>query len=237
MIAQTLEYGVPPAAPLPPPAPEQKPVFAKDLEGIDIPLFVSGYYRLNTPELLADLRQRQSNGDLRERTYIADVARDQRSYTEYRQMAQRVKQTIGAFYSRGIDDYFPAYLAAHGSDEYLEITVYGFADPRPIVGIYSEPPVAFLDSLGRNIRVATGDSLDNFKLAGLRARYAADYFDSLFSAPAGAGNAAYRQLKEQGLIRWRAVSGSVDQMGAGNLSEQRRIRVEFRRIHADRDLR
>lgn len=228
---QTVRRVINVGSPLPPPPPPpERPVFALDFEAVDIPLFVSGYYRLNTVELLEDLRKKQApGGALHGREYIADVYGDQQLFEEYRRMAQGVAKTLDRFYQRSITELFPSYLQAKEPGEYLEITVYGYADPRPINGTYAESPVTFVDARGREVRLEGGDALDNFKLAGLRARYAVEYFDRLFRTSAGGGAAAYQQLAEQGAIRWRAVSGNIADTG-GPHAEQRRIRIEFKRV-------
>ncbi len=221
-IYLTVNVGKP--APPPPPPPPQ---IVFNIEGINVPLFVSGYYRMNTMEVLNDLRQRQGSGDLKGLTYIADVAMDQGSYNQYKKMSERVEGILGDFVSRCTSEYFPTFLKVKKPEEVLEITVHGYADPRPILGNYMEAPVTFLNPAGtEEITIATGEPLDNVKLAGLRAYYAVKYLDSEFRKRGG----DYPTMVEQGLIRWRAVSGSVDETSGSDLSEKRRIRVDFQRV-------
>ena len=61
------------------------------------------------------------------------------------------------------------YLDSTKANEKIQITVVGFADPRPINGRYIENEIKFLDLSGNEVTVKTNDSLDNFKLSGLRA--------------------------------------------------------------------
>lgn len=220
----------PPKKPAPPPPPPPPPRDFR-LEGISVPLFVSGYYRLNMPELLEDLRRRQESGDLRGETYITNVATNRRARDEYRAMAERVRVTVDEFVERAVSEDFPAFRRGRGNDESLEIIVSGYADPRPIMGTYDEAAVTFLDTEGRSHTVAPGDSLDNLKLAGLRAHYAKEYLEQRFREAAAAGRRDYLELADRGIIRWRVVSGNVDEITAGqDLAEKRRIRVELRRV-------
>lgn len=221
-IYLTVNVGKP--APPPPPPPPQ---IVFNIEGINVPLFVSGYYRMNTMEVLNDLRQRQRDGDLKGLTYIADVAIDQGSYNQYKKMSERVEGILEDFVNRCSGEYFPTFLKVKKPEEILEITVHGYADPRPILGNYMEAPVTFLKPDGTGeMTIATGEPLDNVKLAGLRAYYAVKYLDSEFRKRGG----DYPKMVEQGLIRWRAVSGSVDETSGNDLSEKRRIRVDFQRV-------
>jgi len=224
MVTVVLNLGRPSA----PPPPSQPMVF--DIQGINVPLFVSGYYRLNIPSLLDDLRERQRSGNLQGLTYIADVTNES-SYREYGAMANKVQGILDEFVERCVDDYFPNFMKVRGPNEVLEVTVHGYADPRPILGNYVEQPVSFFDMNGNSITISSDGQLDNLKLAGLRAYYAMQYLDGVFrTAPAGGGD-LYRKMVDQGLIRWRAVSGSVDDRSGGDdLAQKRRIRVDFRRV-------
>ncbi len=216
----------------------QTPEFVLNAGDVDLPWFISGYYRINTPELLGDLRRRQENGDLRGQKYIADVAGNPAMLAEYAAQAERVRSIVNGFYRRAVQEYFPSYLKGRAQGEYLEITVYGFADPRAVAGTYVEGPVSFFDMRGKEVEVKSGEKLTNFKLAGLRAHYAAEFLDSLFREAAAEGHPEYKTLADRGLIRWRPVSGDVDTSGGADLSELRRVRIDFRRVDPARpDLR
>jgi hypothetical protein len=231
----TLEYRIKFGSAPPPPPPPPTPVFSYTIDGIVVPFFVSGYYRVNTIASLNELKKRQgARGDLKSQTYIADVANDKAAYEENRKSALKVEELLGEFSQIGMADYFPNFLKYVNSKlpgspkEYLLVTVYGFADPRPIIGSYSEQPKTFLDSSGNEVTVSRGEVLDNFKLAGLRARYTVEYFDSYFRK-AGGERSAYVELAERGLIRWRAVSGNVDDLlEVEDLGTKRRIKVDFK---------
>ncbi|MBS1914212.1 MAG: PD40 domain-containing protein [Bacteroidetes bacterium] len=239
---------IPPIVPPPPPPPPEPPlppapvIFTFDVAGKVVPFFVSGYYRLNTRISLAELRRRQ-NSDLRDQTYITDVNRDREAFVENDNFAAQVEHLLDDFVQRCQKTYFPGfvdYLKAKSPNdpkEYIQLTVYGFADPRPIIGAYTEQPVDFLDSAGNSVTVKSWEKLDNFKLAGLRAHYSVEYFDNLFRK--GRARKVYTQLLQQNLVRWRAVSGSVDDLNAltsgEDLGTKRRIVVEMRLIKEGED--
>ncbi|MEP7220669.1 MAG: hypothetical protein ABI876_17215, partial [Bacteroidota bacterium] len=217
-----------------PPPPPAAPVF-NFTSDMSLPFFVSGYYRMNTAAMLADLRKRQLNGDLKSQTFIADVAHDAVVYEESRKLSGTVEKILGDFAVMCQDEYFPKFLLylktrkPNEPKEYLEMTIYGYADPRPIIGVYNEKPVTFLDTTGHEITISPGDPLDNFKLAGLRAHFAVEYFDSLFrSSPKVRRD--YISLVNQGLVRWRAISESVDAVSGADLGTKRRIKASIRKV-------
>jgi hypothetical protein len=231
-ITRNISVGT--ALPPPPPKPEA-PMFTCTFEAKDIPMFISGYYRLNTRASLDDLRKRQRNGELSGQTYIADVANNQALYDQYRRLADEVERVVSTCGALSLEKYFPEYIAFQKSrdlNEHLEITVRAYADPRPIVGIYNEKAVTFYDESNRAYTVSPGDSLDNFKLAGLRAYYAKEYLDQVFRTEGAQESRQYTDLVNSGVIRWRPVSGGVDELGggAGDINASRRIKVEFRRV-------
>jgi len=200
------------------------------IDGVDVPLFVSGYYRINTRASLEELKQRQEK-DLKTLTYIQNVARDTAAYVEYVRRAERVESILDDFYRRCIDEYFPGYMRVRKPNEKLEIYVYGYADPRPIIGRYREKTITFFDSLGGGHQVRKGEKLDNFKLAGLRALYAVEYLDGRFRDAAAEGHREYVELVNDGTIRWIPVSGNVDDYSGGDdLAQKRRIKLLFRRV-------
>lgn len=237
-VSFVMKFGSVPAPPPPPPPPPVKPAFT--FEDVTAPFFVSGYYRLNTKQSLEDLRKRQTDGDLKSQTFIADVARDASAYEQNARSAGKVEEILNRFTKAALEEYFPNFFEEMRTKkpgdpkEYIELTVYGFADPRPIIGTYSEEPVTFLDSNNREVRVDRGEALDNFKLAGLRAHYAVEHFDNIFRN-ARRGGKEYIALMQQGLIRWRAVSGDVERIpGVADLATMRRIMVHVRTVREGR---
>jgi hypothetical protein len=232
VIARTLNVG---STPPPPPRGPEAPLFTCTFEAKDIPMFISGYYRLNTLASLDDLRRRQQSGDMKEQTYIADIANNRALYDQYHNLAKEVERVVSTCGTLSLEKYFPEYIAfqkAKNNNEQLEITVRAYADPRPIIGTYTEKPVTFFDEQDRSYTVSPADSLDNFKLAGLRAYYASEYLDQVFRREGVQGSSQYLELLNSGIIRWRPVSGGVDETGSstGDINASRRIKVEFRRV-------
>lgn len=220
---------MPPDGPSAPPPPPPPPLVALDFAGINVPLFVSGYYRLNTLVGLEDLKRRQE-GELQGRTYIDNVVGSKKLYADYKTMALDVESIIGNFYRDCINKYFPAFDTLREQGEYLELTVYGFADPRMILGQFGEDmEVTFESESGVEYTVRKDSELDNFRLAGLRAYFAVQYFDQLFREAASSGKDDYVRLRRENAIRWRIVSGNVDNVSGETLADKRRIHVTVQR--------
>lgn len=222
----------PPDGPSVPPPPPPPPLVALDFAGINVPLFVSGYYRLNSLVNLEELKRRQAdNGDLTDRTYIEDVAHSAKRYKEYKEMALDVESIIGGFYRDCINKYFPAFDTLREAGEYLEMTVYGYADPRPILGQFGEDlEISFETESGVTFTVRKDSELDNFRLAGLRAHFAVEHLDQLFRDAAAKGNDAYVRLINENALRWRVVSGDVDAVSGETLADKRRIHITIQRL-------
>lgn len=233
---------IPPPEPPPIALPPVPFVYTFEADGTIVPFFVSGYYRLNTRTSLVELRKRQG-ADLATQTYIANVNRDQNSFVQNQRYADKVEKLLGDFIRMCEESYFPDFITYNAlkrpndPKEYIQLTVFGFADPRPIIGAYSEAPITFLDSTGKEVTVRSWERLDNFKLAGLRAYYAVEYFDKIFRR--SRARKEYLSLLQQGLIRWRAVSGSVDDLNAAGdaelLGTKRRIIVDARLLKVTDD--
>lgn len=223
---------LPPDGPSGPPPPPPPAIIALDFAGINVPLFVSGYYRLNTLVSLEELRARQGEGgDLAEETYIEDVTDGGRVYETYRKQAMDVESIVGEFYRKSVNDYFPAFDTLRESGEYLQLTVYGFADPRPIFGQFDEEiDVTFETMNGMPFTMGKGSELDNFRLAGLRAFFAVEYLDKLFRDAAAQGRDEYIRLRQANAVRWRIVSGEVDAVSGNTLADKRRIHVTVQRL-------
>ena len=223
---------LPPDGPSGPPPPPPPPLVALDFAGINVPLFVSGYYRLNTLISLEDLKRRQvENGDLRDRSYIDNVADNKKLYDDYKKMALDVETVIGDFYRECLNTYFPAFDSLREDGEYLELTVYGYADPRPILGQFGEDLEATFETEDGIIFTMRKDSeIDNFRLAGLRAWFAVQYIDQLFREAAEKGNDVYVRLRRDNAVRWRIVSGNVDAVSGNTLADKRRIHVTIQRL-------
>jgi hypothetical protein len=106
----------------------------------------------------------------------------------------------------------------------LVIVVTGYADPHPIIGRYLESEdVTFLDLDGAEHTVREGDIMTNLNLSGLRAWHSSRYLDLLFRGSEKGGE-LYRQLLDQGRIRYRVIGGDV-QRDSRNHDMQRRIHI------------
>ncbi|MBL0333361.1 MAG: PD40 domain-containing protein [Chlorobiota bacterium] len=198
-------FGNPP--PEPPPATE----IIFDPKGT--PMYASGYYRPLTFTSLEDLRQRQNKGNLKGITYIADVSNsDTNRYDFYREYTRKIEKTLDSLTKDLSEKYFTRYLRYLDStkaNEKIQITVVGFADPRPINGRYIENEIKFLDLSGNEVTVKTNDSLDNFKLSGLRAYFAVETMKLKFSQYGSFDKNVYNELEKRGIIEWRAMSGNI----------------------------
>jgi hypothetical protein len=202
-----------------------------DFGKYDIPFFVSGYYRPNTPESLANLME-QREDYLKRATYIEDVPKDSKKYQEYSSYAQTVSSLFSTLSTSCVEDIFPQFLAKGLPSEVIEIRVTGYADPNPIRGNYLEPkPALFDDSTGNHIALQTGDALDNTNLSGLRAIYSLAYLDSLMSEATKKYHGEYNDLKDDKKIVFHCIAGGISS-GADQFTAKRRILVEVIRRQA-----
>lgn len=203
--SRRFNFGNPP--PEPPPATE----LIYDPRGT--PMFASGYYRPLTYSLLEDLRQRQTKGNLKGVTYISDVSySDTNKYELNRDFTKKVERSLDSITNIAVGKYMARYLRYLDStkaNEKLQITVVGFADPRPISGRYVESEIKFLDLSGNEFIVKQNDTLDNFKLSGLRAFYSVEMLKGRLGAFGNVDTNPYLELEKRGIIEWRAMSGNV----------------------------
>ena len=200
-----------------------------DLGKYNIPFFVTGYYRPNTVQSLADIMTLE-DGPLSGATYIERIRKDSKKYQQYKAYAETVEGIFQTVYTAGVDEIFPRFKSQALPGEVLEIRVTGYADPQPIIGKYLEDEtVRFLDAKGTPIEVANGDVLDNLKLSGLRAWYSGKYLDQVLSASEQKGKTDYRDLKNAGLLRFVYIGGNVSN-DASDYAVQRRIRITMSRV-------
>lgn len=202
-----------------------------DFGKYDIPFFVSGYYRPNTPESLSNLLE-QREDYLKRATYIEDVPKNSKKYQEYSSYAQTVSSLFSTLSTSCVEDIFPQFLSKGLPSEVIEIRVTGYADPNPIRGNYLEPkPALFDDSGGNHITLQTADALDNMNLSGLRAIYSLTYLDSLMSEATKKYHGEYNDLKDDKKIVFHCIAGGISS-GADQFSAKRRILVEVIRRQA-----
>lgn len=195
-----------------------------DLGEYNVPFFVTGYYRPNTPESLPALLA-MLNGPLAGATYIERFPRGSARHREYQRYAGTIDSIFGAMADRIIEEISPAFLQLTEPEEIMELVVTGYVDPQVFSGEYLEDiDVSFTDRDGRGHTVRPGDTIENFELSGLRAVYARDLIQRFLAEKAKTENPAYLRLQEAGRVRYRVVAGGVSG-GDEAYDRQRRIHV------------
>jgi hypothetical protein len=217
----------------PPPVIEKKRdrivVKEYDLGKYDVPFFVSGYYRPNTTENLDNIYELRK-GELKGATYIENFPKGSAKYDQYKSWSQQVENIFHVVVTTSNEEIFPMFKKQAGSSEVLEISVYGYADPRAITGKYQESEtIRFEDNKGVTIAVNKGDDLDNLKLSGLRAYNTCKYLEQLFIQSSKDGKSDFSELKDAGKIQVRYIGAGVDS-DAQNLEAQRRVKITFTRV-------
>lgn len=198
-----------------------------DLGRYNVPFFVSGYYRPNTPAELEQMLDRRK-GILRGATYIESFARNSTRHRQYSAYAATVETIFESVRLEAVNNVFPRLGKANHANDTVLIILTGYADPHPIIGRYVEDEeVRFEDERGQEHTLERGDMMTNLALSGLRAWHSARHLDRLFRA-SDHGGEAYRQLSDAGRIQYRIVGGDV-QRDTRNYDVQRRIhiRMEF----------
>jgi hypothetical protein len=197
-----------------------------DLGKYNIPFFVSGYYRPNTKKNLDELTE-LTNGKLKNATYIEKIAPNTSKYEENKLYAQSVENIFKTIYVNSVDEIFPSFFSKAGPNEYFEIAIYGYADPRPLTGKYwDDDNVIFEDLKGTSYTIVKGDDLNNLKLSGLRAWYTGKYLDELLTAAEANGKTEYSELKKNGKIIFKYIGAEVAK-DEDKLEAQRRIKITF----------
>lgn len=195
-----------------------------DFSEYTIPFFVTGYYRLNTVQGLQELFT-QKKGRLRNISYIEQFEENSPTYESYRQHARTAESIFNRLVRTAVDTVFPCILGSGTSNEYVELRIYGYADPKPIIGRFTEDrAMTYEDSSAQRFTVKKGDVLNNTILSGLRAAYATEYINTVFREQ----SAQYRSLQEQGRIVLRSIAGNNNNSSSDDAA-QRRIRIEFER--------
>lgn len=201
-----------------------------DFSNYQIPFFVTGYYRPNTSKNLEDLFELRK-GDLSDATYIENFDRNSPQHQKYVSYSKVVDDLFTSVVTTAVDTIFPRFLKNSAPDEIIEISVYGFADPKPILGRYVETEtVYFEDANGTAQTVKPNDKLTNLKLSGLRAYHSSKQIERQFEdLSAQRGFDDYKQLVQQGKIKYRYIGGGVNTSG-NDFAAQRRIKIDFVRI-------
>lgn len=162
-----------------------------DLKEYNIPFFVTGYYKLNTTENLEILRKRLKT-DLATARYIENPG------NKYDKYAEKIESIFrDSVYTFVIDTLLPEIRI---DDEYIEIEVFGYTDPRRLNSIYVEESIEYNDMAVYNNTIINNEILSN-----LRAYYTMIYLDQLLMK-----NEEFRELKNIERIKYRIQGLGVD---------------------------
>ena len=201
-----------------------------DFSQYQIPFFVTGYYRPNTTPNLASLFDLRTK-DLADANYIERFDRNSATHQRYKQYAETVDALFNRVVTTGVDTVFPRFRLHASPEEILEVTVIGYADPKPILGRYVESEsIDYVDINGAKQMVEKGDRMTNQNLSGLRAVHSARELQKMFEDySARQGRDDVRELLKSGRLRFRCVAGGVNTSGT-DFAAQRRIKIDFTRI-------
>ncbi|MCB0712060.1 MAG: PD40 domain-containing protein [Ignavibacteriae bacterium] len=195
-----------------------------DLGEYNVPFFVTGYYRPNTPESLPELLD-MLGGSLSKATYIERFPRGSARHKEYQDYSEKIDSILDNMAMTIIDTIAPNFLRLAPANEAMELIVTGYVDPQIFSGLYYEEPVIeFSDINGKLHAVRKGDRIENFELSGMRAVFAQRLVDKMLQRRATSGNPAFLTLLDSGRIRYRTVAGGVSG-GQTEYDKQRRIHV------------
>lgn len=140
-----------------------------DLEEYNIPFFVTGYYYPNTIENLNKLRlsfiQNRFSSD--STNYVKEPTE---KYDAYAKEIEGAFKNLTKFLDEKLEEYNSDCMS---NDEYLKITVIGFADPRVIAkGMKYFGPSIYDNSVG--LKLDNGMEFNNLDLSKLRAYHTAN---------------------------------------------------------------
>lgn len=181
-----------------------------ELGKYNVPFFVTGYYCPNTRENLDQLVEW-----LPGKFKGLPIEDPKDKYDIYIPIIEAIFDTVR---TTCVDSIFPQFIQVARSDEYLEIEVDGYVDPRPIQGKYVEEDIAY-----KGVNIKRGDKIDNPVLSQLRAYYTAEYLKKLFES-----SGEYQRLLAEGRIEFIPKGKNVD-VSSGPYEAQRRISIIIRR--------
>lgn len=195
----------------------------------NVPFFVTGYYRPNTPENLEELLLLRE-GRLAEANYIERFKKGSKKYELYRTYADAIASILGTVRNVALEEVFPRFKSGAASDETLVITITGYADPQPFVGTYVESEsVTFENGRTRTpMTVVQGSQIENMELSGLRAWYAGRELDRMLREGAERSFPDYSDMVKSGRIVFRYVGGG-ESRDSKNYAAQRRIHIAMSR--------
>ncbi len=202
-----------------------------DFSAYQIPFFVTGYYRPNTSNNLRNLFELRKT-DLADANYIERFAAGSATHRRYDEYAKLVDELFLSVVHSGVDTIFSRFRSSAQPGEVLEVTVSGFADPKPILGRYVESEsISFFDKQGQTQRVETGDRLSNLALSGLRAVHSARELQRMIEEYSlQKGRDDFASLLNSGRLRFRCIGGGINP-GGTDYAAQRRIKIDFARVN------
>jgi hypothetical protein len=181
-----------------------------ELGRYNVPFFVTGYYRPNTSE---NLRQLIEWLPTKFKGLPIEDPKDK--YDQYVPVIESIFDTVR---TTCVDTIFPQFRQVARANEYLEMEVDGYVDPRPIQGKYVEEDISF-----KGINIKKGDRIDNPVLSRLRAYYTMVYLRKLFES-----SDDYKELVSERKIEFVPVGKNID-VSSGPFEAQRRISIVIRR--------
>ena len=189
-----------------------------DLKSATIPFFVTGYYRLNTPENLLKLRD-LLKGRLKGVRYIVTDEANSRDYDRYASIVARLFED--SIRKPMLREVFPKFRPQFG--DYLQISITGYSDPRDIApgSQYVEDEVEFDRINGEKTTILRNSVMNNFVLSQLRGYYAMQYIDRIL----GEASSSYKEYRRTNTIRYVVEGAGVDRADI-EFPARRRVRVE-----------
>jgi hypothetical protein len=185
-----------------------------------IPFYVTGYYRLNLPENLQELRK-LLHGVLNRASYIDTVEANSNEY--YGHASKLLKYFGDSLQTPMVKTVLPQFRECLKSDEVIHIKITGYADPRRIAEGYTylEDDVSF-----KGVVIPRGTVMANDVLTDLRAYYAMEYIDQILVD----SSEDYRSLKREGRVDYDILGAGADVPGGRSLELVRRVVVEVSRV-------
>ena len=211
-------------------APREKEIVKEyDFGKYDIPFFITGYYRPNTPGSLDELFELYKT-TLKGASFIEKFEKNSKRYKQYKEWGLSVDNLFRTIYVQCVEELFPVFKNLKQDKKYFEISITGFADPRNFAGKYLEDEkVTFKDVNGEEFTINKGDKIDNFLLSGLRAYYTGKFLDVLFSSSSKKGKTDYEELIKSGKIKFSYIGANVIN-DKNDDAFNRRISITFSKV-------
>ena len=186
-----------------------------DFSNFNVPFFVSGYYLPNTTENLKDLRLKFEYNLLNNSDSTKYIEYPDAKYDEYSEVVDNALDSTYEYIAKMI-----RMLDNHCDIKHkIEITITGFADPRPLSDIakYNGIPIKEPDF---NLFVYPGDRLNNPILSELRAYFIYKFLEKRIN-----------QLKDTYLIstaiNWNISGKGTDDESSLPNDRKRRVKLEI----------